>query len=174
MATNMMKKELKIIGANALITVAGIKDIPAKVDTGASLSSIWASNLRVNDQHQLEFTLLAPGHELYTGEVIKVDNYEVQQVRNSTGDVHMRYRVTLPATIKGKRILTTFTLANRSKNNFPILIGRLTLKGKFLVDVSKVSIPTPPSMDNDGFNDELRKDPQGFHQKYMSNGTYSK
>ena len=73
MATNMMKKELKIIGANALITVAGIKGIPAKVDTGASLSSIWASNVHVNDQHQLEFTLLAPGHELYTGEVIKVD-----------------------------------------------------------------------------------------------------
>lgn len=47
MATNIMKKELKIIGANALITVAGIKGIPAKVDTGASLSSIWASNVHV-------------------------------------------------------------------------------------------------------------------------------
>lgn len=163
----MSTKELKIIGNNALVTIAGISKIPAKVDTGADSSCLWASSIAVNTAGQLEFTLLGPEHPLYTGEVIAVEKFTVQQVRNSTGHVTIRYRVSLPMRVCGKKILTTFTLSDRSKNRFPVLIGRKTIQNKFLVDVSRIATPRPATFENNELNAELAADPQKFHQKYM-------
>lgn len=170
----MSKKELTIIGNNVLISVGGIDKIPAKVDTGADSSSIWASDIIVNKQGQLEFTLFAPGYKLYTGEKIIADQYTARQVRNSTGDVSLRYQVTLPTKIQGRIIRARFTLADRSSNRFPVLIGRKTLQNKFLVDVSKVAVARPSTFDNTGLNHELTKDPQAFHQKYMKSTNKTK
>ncbi len=157
-----------IIGNNALITVAGIKDVPAKIDTGANSSSIWASNIKVNEDRELEFTLFAPESEFYTGEKLTTKAFRVRRVRNSTGDEQLRYRVELPVVIEGKEMVTGFTLADRSRNNFPILIGRRTLKGEFLVDVEKLAVETP-GLPVKGLNKELDADPLEFHKKYMEN-----
>lgn len=164
----MTKKELTIIGSNALVEVAGIKNIPAKVDTGADSSSIWASSIKINDQNQLEFVLFAPGYELYTGECIVTEEFDVRRVRNSTGDSTIRYRAALSAKIKNRKIRANFTLADRSHNHFPILIGRKTLQNKFLVDVSRVAIPRPAMLTPAALRAELKSDPKTFHQKYMS------
>jgi glutathione synthase/RimK-type ligase-like ATP-grasp enzyme len=45
--------------------------------------------------------------------------------------------VTLPIKIAGKRFRVHFTLADRSRSNFPILLGKRFLNKKFLVDVSQ-------------------------------------
>ncbi len=163
----MTTRDLTIIGNNALVTIAGIKNIPAKVDTGADSSSIWASDIKINAAGQLEFSLLGPSNPLYTGERVTADSFFVQQVRNSTGNVGIRYRVPLVIKIKGRKIQASFTLANRSRNRFPVLIGRKTLQNKFLVDVSKVAVPRPATLENGDLNAELTADPHKFHQKYM-------
>ncbi len=155
-----------IIGNNALITVAGIANVPAKIDTGASTSAIWASNISVNSQGLLEFTLFAPGNEFYTGEKLTTDQFRARLVRSSTGHEQVRYRVELPVVIKGQSMVTGFTLADRSRNFFPVLIGRRTLKGKFLVDVDQIEVKSP-SIPIKDLNDELTADPQKFHQKYI-------
>lgn len=161
-------KPLKIIGSTALIKVAGIEKIPAKIDTGADSSSIWASGITINAKNQLEFSLFGPSSPLYTGERLTADDYKVQRVRNSTGDVHIRYRVALPAVIKGKKLRINFTLADRSRNNFPVLLGRKSLNNKFLVDVNKTAVKRPAQMDNSDLAAALKQNPQDFHQKYMS------
>jgi hypothetical protein len=51
----------------------------------------------------------------------------------------MRYVVKLQLKLGGKTIVGTFTLSDRSKKTYPILIGRKLLNRKFLVDVSKGS-----------------------------------
>lgn len=163
------QKDLTIIGNNALVSIAGIKNIPAKVDTGADSSSLWASDIKVGPDGILRFKLLGPESSLYSGEEITTKDYSVQQVRNSTGDVKVRYRVTLAMKVKDRNILTSFTLADRSHNRFPVLIGRRTLQNKFLVDVSKVSVPRPATFQNEALNNELQNDPEAFHQKYMEN-----
>lgn len=163
----MADKPLTIIGSNALVDIAGIKDIPAKVDTGADSSCLWASNINLNEKGNLEFTILGPEHPLYTGEVITVGQFSVQQVRNSTGHITIRYRVALHMKVLGKNIITKFTLSDRSKNRFPVLIGRKTLQNKFLVDVSKAAVPRQPTLKNDKLQAELAANPQKFHQKYM-------
>lgn len=163
----MKKRNLPIIGNSVLISVAGLKNIPAKVDTGAESSSIWASDIILTPDNRLEFCLFAPGSEYYTGDKITVDDYKAMLVRNSTGQASVRYRVRLSTVIKNKRIKAGFTLADRSRNNFPVLLGRRLLKNRFLVDVSELEVPYPARVDDLKLNAELEIDPQEFHQKYM-------
>lgn len=163
----MSTKKLKIIGNSSKITVSGISDIPAKTDTGAEFSSIWASDITMPSSDEIKFRLFAPESPLYTGEYITTHDFKPVSVRNSTGQEHIRYRVKLPAVIHGKRIRAYFTLADRSRNNFPVLIGRRTLKGRFLVDPSKLDVPYPPREADWKLNDELMADPQKFHEKYI-------
>lgn len=163
----MGTRDLKIIGNNTFVEIAGIKDIPAKVDTGADSSAIWASHIRMNAKNNLEFRLFGPKSPLYTGETLTATDFSVKQVRSSNGQVALRYCIPLTVKIGGRTIRTYFTLANRARNRFPILIGRKTLQNKFLVDVSKVKIARPLTFDNRALNEELESDPQAFHEKYM-------
>lgn len=165
----MSSKKLKIIGNSSKITVAGISDIPAKTDTGAEFSSIWASDISITEHNDLKFRLFAPESPLFTGEYLTVppEDYKAIVVRNSTGQEHVRYRAKLPAIIHGKRIRAYFSLADRSRNNFPVLIGRRTLRGRFLVDPAKLAVPYPAREADLSLNDELLADPHKFHQKYI-------
>lgn len=163
----MSTRKLEIIGNSALITLNGIKKVPAKIDTGAESSSVWASDITMDAEKRLSFCLFAPGSEFYTGERIETNDYKAMLVRNSTGQEKVRYRVRLPVRIGKRRINAGFTLADRSKNNFPILIGRRLLKNRFLVDVSQLEVPYPPRTQDMELNDELAENPQEFHQKYM-------
>ena len=69
--------------------------------------------------------------------------------------------------LSGQSFITPFTLANRSRNNFPVLIGRRTLKNRFLVNVSKSSVKQPKTTTTTRLSQELRIDPHEFHQKYI-------
>lgn len=164
----MKKRPLSVIGNSALITVAGISNVPAKIDTGAEFSSIWASDIDMTPDNRLEFCLFAPESPLYTGERLSTEDFRVRNVRNSTGHEQIRYRVHLSMIMNGRKIRANFTLSDRSRNNFPVLIGRRVLAGKFLVDVSKLEVPYPKKEGEQELNNELVADPQKFHRKYMS------
>lgn len=118
----------------------GVKKIPAKVDTGADASSIWCSKIRLV-QGELRCIFFAKGSEFYTGETIifGMDNVSLTRISNSFGHRELRYKVKIPIVVKGRLIKATFTLTDRSTKLYPVLIGRSTLQGKFLVDVSKGS-----------------------------------
>lgn len=158
-----------VIGSTELVNVAGINSIPAKIDTGADTSAIWASNIDMKKDGTLVFTLFDSKSPFYTGEKIETHDYLVKTVRSSHGDIQIRYRVKLPVTINGKSFVTTFTLANRSRNHFPVLIGRHTLEGRFLVDVERSCVERPSSKKSIRLNKEMREDPYKFHQKYLNN-----
>ena len=164
--TDERQADLKIVGSTEYIEIAGIKDVPAKIDTGADSSAIWASNIVMDENGVLSFTLFDEKSPLYTGERLESSDYSVRIVRSSHGDEQIRYRVSLPVTIMGDSFVTNFTLANRSRNNFPVLIGRHTLSGRFLVDVSVSKVSRPRSRHADHLNHELQEDPYAFHQKY--------
>ncbi len=163
----MKKRPLSVIGNSALISVAGIPNVPAKIDTGAEFSSIWASDINLTPDNRLEFCLFAPESPLYTGKKLATDDFRVRNVRSSNGAEQIRYRVHLSIIMKGRKIRANFTLSDRSRNNFPVLIGRRVLSGKFLVDVSELEVPYPKKEGEQELNDELAADPQKFHQKYM-------
>ena len=116
----------------------GIKNIYAKIDTGADLSSIWATDI-AEKNGLLHFKLFGKASPLYTGQeiIIEKPHYLLTRVSNSFGHSELRYVVKLQIKLKGKLIKATFTLSDRSNKTYPILIGRKLLNRRFLVDVSK-------------------------------------
>lgn len=128
----------KIIGTTQYVQLPGYLDdlVPAKVDTGADNSAIWASNINEKDG-ELSFVLFAPKSVFYTGEVIKTNEYSMTAVKNSFGHSEYRYRIKLQLKIGSSTYKVSFNLADRSHNRFPILIGKRFLKNRFVVDVSK-------------------------------------
>lgn len=162
------EKQLGIIGSTEYISIGKLDKIPAKIDTGADSSSIWASDIKVEEDGTLTFKLFAPKSPYYTGEVLRSNEYTVSVIRSSNGNEQIRYRTTLPIKIDGHAVKAALTLADRSHNNFPILIGRRTISGKFLVDVSKAEVERPhKNKRTRPLNQELNKDPYTFHKKYM-------
>ena len=160
-------ENLAIIGSTEYVSVAGIDRIPAKIDTGADTSSIWASSIDMSEDGVLSFVLFNEKSPLFTGERLSTTDYAIKAVRSSHGDEQIRYRVKLPLSIGNKTFTTTFTLANRSRNNFGVLIGRRTLDGNFLVDVSKSSIERHSTPTTSHLNREMKQDPYAFHRKYL-------
>ncbi len=137
----MSQKIKLIIGSTDCIDFvdAGIENLPCKIDTGASISAIHASRIRiieVNGVEQLSFKLLDKKHPEYNGLEIRTSEFKEKRIRNSFGQAEDRYRVKLKIRLFGKIFNTFFTLTDRKKMNYPLLLGKSFLSGKFLVDVS--------------------------------------
>lgn len=162
------EKNLDIIGSTEFVDVADIKHIPAKIDTGADSSSIWASHIQVTKDGILHFHLFDEGSPFYTGKTFKREDYKVAVVRNASGHEQVRYRTQIMVTLGGHKIRVLFNLSDRSNNNFPILIGRRTISGKFLVDVSKNHTPMPAKNPKSKIvQRRFKEDPYAFHRKYI-------
>jgi hypothetical protein len=110
--------------------------VPAKIDTGAYRSSVWASNIREEDG-ELTYTLLGPESPYYSGIECRTTKYERVEVENSFGQKEERYSLTIRAKVGAKIIRSNFTLSDRSSKTYPVLIGRRFLKGRYLVDVAE-------------------------------------
>jgi hypothetical protein len=137
-----MSKYKTIIGRAESIDLPllNLVDIPSKTDSGAYLSAIHASNIREeineNGKSVLRFNLLE-GHSSYPDNLeVEVEHFTKANVENSFGAKQERYRVDFKVKIAGKTFKTPFTLADRSKKAFPILLGRTLLSDRFLIDTS--------------------------------------
>jgi hypothetical protein len=134
-------KAKTVIGHTALIRFLDRAEhwVIAKVDTGADLSSVWASSVREQPDGTLAFILFGPKSHYYSGETIMLPKAEYRKtsIANSFGVKEERYVVKLRVEIQGRIIRATFTLADRSLKAYPVLIGKRALNGKFIVDVSK-------------------------------------
>lgn len=131
-----MELPVKIIGRAENVRFTEWNDalIPARIDTGAKTSSVWASNI-VEHDGRLSFVLFEAGSTHYTGNIITTDSFQIRAVASSNGAVEQRYAVKLLVELAGRKIRAYFTLANRSTQVYPVLVGRNVLRGKFLVDV---------------------------------------
>ena len=159
--------EKHIIGRDAKIDFVDlVTDVPAKIDTGADGSAVWASDIFVDEEGTLHFKLFGEGSPYYTGKEISTKDYSVVLTKSASGDVVMKYRTKLSIRIKGKRIKANFGLSDRSTHNYPVLIGRKTLSGKFLVDVTeKADIAKKAKKVTLKLNEKMRKDPHKFYKE---------
>ena len=136
----MLMDDKTIIGRVEKISFPelGIKGVHAKIDSGADLSSLWATGIH-EEEGILRFKLFGRKSPHYTGKEIAVPSphYLLTRVASSFGHKEMRYVAKLQIKLADKYITGTFTLSDRSKKTYPVLIGRKLLYKKFLVDVSK-------------------------------------
>lgn len=141
------RKYQLIVGRTEPVIFQGYDDklqIPAKVDTGAYRSAMHCVDAKVvqeNGKKYLVGTLLK-GHPcgITSGYAFKTSDFETTVVANSFGHKEERYEITVRIKIGPLVFNTPTTLANRSKKLFPILLGRRSIRNRFLVDVSKANI----------------------------------
>jgi glutathione synthase/RimK-type ligase-like ATP-grasp enzyme len=176
------KKPAVTIGSMEYISFPSFKlhKIPAKIDTGADSSAVWASNISVTGE-TLSYSLFGQGSAFFTAEVIKTDLYKVTKVRNSFGQEEFRYKVKLPIKVGDKRLISWFTLADRSNNTYPILLGKNFLRSRFIVDVSykhvldkdesvnQITVLSKQPKDNQEFFKRVAKS-QAVNSKYINLG----
>lgn len=132
-----MLKEKQVIGRAEKVRFPTLSDavLYARIDTGAKTSSIWATDIQETDRG-LVVRFCSPEHEIHQHEQL-FEHYDRVRVASSMGHEQLRYRVKLPIVMGGRRIVATFTLSDRSTQVYPVLIGRRTLTGKFIVDVAE-------------------------------------
>lgn len=148
-----MSKYKTIIGRAESIDFIehGLLDVPAKTDTGAYGSSVHATNIheieKSNGKKALRFTLLGDHPTYHENIEMEVTRYKMVVVANSFGHKQERYKVELQVKLAGKVSRTPFTLADRSKKAFPVLLGRTLLNQRYLVDTSIVNVDRLPLRD---------------------------
>ncbi len=133
-----------IIGRSEALHFVGfdLPNIPARVDTGAYSSSVHASNVILDEKTGvLSFDLLA-GHPVCKGigYHLEATHFKEVAVRSSFGHTEKRFEVPLRVKLGPKVFTARFTLANRSNNLYPILLGRKLLNHRFMVDSSKAGV----------------------------------
>ncbi len=166
----MAEREKTIIGRDTTVKFIGeVAGVPAKVDTGADSSAVWATDIFVDKEHRLHFKLFGKGSKYYTGVEHIAEEYTVASTRSSLGNSMIKFRVKMPVRIGGRRVNATFGLSDRSLHVYPILIGRRTLHGKFLVDVQKKRVGLKNKKEkSQHLNSELKNDPRKFFEKYFN------
>ncbi len=137
--------ELKTIGRKEKITLPelGLNLVWAKIDTGAYTSSLHAEEIREEDvcgEKVLKFQILMPNHQKFTGKTLIFDKYREKKVKNSFGQVEVRYLIETKLQLAGETFRVEFTLTDRSSMKNSILLGRKILIRRFLVDVSQVNL----------------------------------
>lgn len=133
------EKPLKLIGRAEHVDFPNqaMRHVSARIDTGAKTSSVWATNIRVENDGKLHFVLFDKKSNHHTGSEVVTRTFTKIPVSNSTGHVQQRFKVKLLVVLKGRKIRAFFTLADRSTQAYPVLIGRNVLRGKFIVDVRR-------------------------------------
>jgi len=162
-----MSKYQMIIGRGEPLSFPelNIADVPAKTDTGAYRSAVHCTNAKLVKNKEgievLRYTLFSNHPCAQETEVQETTDFKQVTIANSFGHEEKRYEVKLRVKIGTKLFLTSFTLADRSKKIYPILMGRKMIRNKFLVDVSITNINRTLLRERYGVNfpeDEESKD----------------
>jgi len=137
-----------VVGADKKITLSRMEEVillpwnirlPARIDTGATVTSLDARQLKI-DGNEAEFRL----PEEYGGALMRLPIAGWRHVRSSKGREE-RPVVEIDLCVASKKIHVKANLNDRSMVKYPIILGRNALKDHFIVDVNKPSKSIPPS-----------------------------
>ena len=117
-----------------------IPPIRAKVDTGARSSALDVEDIEVIDDDHVRFRAIL--NRARTKSVqCEAPKSRRSRVRSSTGHRTHRLFVTTRVRIEGVERRIEVSLASRPKMIFRMLLGRRSLAGDFLVDVTRSAPP---------------------------------
>lgn len=119
--------------------------IPARIDTGATTASMDARNIQFFERNGEEWVRFIVYHP-ETREPLEVERKRVRRVhivQSSAEEPERRPVVEMRITLGKITQNAEFTLADRSKLEQPMLIGRNVLRDVMLVDVSRSGIAPP-------------------------------
>ena len=136
------------VNAGEKITIGGIEDVillpwgiqvPARIDTGAATSSLDVCEIKKMGGKEIEFRL----PERCGGNKVRMPVVAWRIIQSTEGKAERRPVVELELCLGSKRLRTQVTLNDRSRMEYPLLIGRRALEENFIVDVSRSKILPP-------------------------------
>ena len=129
---------MKILGRSDRVDLPGLglTNIHAKIDTGAYTCSLHCSRAEVVDGN-LEFVLLDEEHPEFTGMKFVFKKFTKREIKNSFGEAEQRFVIRTTIKIHKRTIRAEFSLSDRDKLRFPVLLGRKILRNRFLIDVTE-------------------------------------
>jgi hypothetical protein len=137
--------EKRIIGRTDKIDIPDLQlyNVDVKIDTGAYTSALHChciEMIEINGKRTLTFNVLDPGDESYVEHTCKFERFRTIRVKSSFGQTEKRYAVVLPIVIFDKTYKVEFSLTDRIRMKYPVLLGRKFLSRKFLVDVNRADL----------------------------------
>ncbi len=143
-----MKKKLdtkKLIGRKDKVDFPKMRlyDVDAKIDTGAYTSAIHCHNIKISEKDNVKyvtFNLLDPSHPDFNEKRFRVPLHAKRRIKSSIGKSEERCIIKTLITLFGEKFEIELSLSDRSKMEYPVLIGRKLLKKGFIVDVSKSNL----------------------------------
>ncbi|WP_187170416.1 ATP-dependent zinc protease family protein [Salidesulfovibrio onnuriiensis] len=144
-------ENLLIIGQKEYVYFDQLKmKLPARIDTGATTSSIDATDLQQYErdgEDWLRFTITDPA----SGKAVVLERplKRTVRIKQHEGDGQRRYVVELQVQLGSQKCTTEFSLTDRSDFKMPVLIGRSLLHGRAVVDVTREYITSPLNDSNE-------------------------
>src|ERR1035437_8073881 len=108
----------------------GIVDIDAKIDTGAYGTALHCHDIderKENNTSVLYFKFLDPSHPEYNELEQRFEEFTKKGIKNSSGNIEMRYIIKARIKIGRKIVKTSISLTDRGSMRYPVLIGRKLL-----------------------------------------------
>ncbi|MAT68200.1 MAG: hypothetical protein CMJ58_01620 [Planctomycetaceae bacterium] len=133
----------KVIGATAAVKVVqGDLTFPARVDTGATTTSLHVEQWRIEggsaDMTENVGKVIRFCIKDHRGEMEWLERkiVELATIKTSVQE-EQRYKVRVKLSVRGVEKCVLVSLKDRSHMEYPVLLGRNFLEGDFLVDVEK-------------------------------------
>jgi hypothetical protein len=127
----------------------GISAIQAKVDTGADSSSLHAFDQRRFTRDGIDY-IRFDIHPLKRSRAASVTCEAPivmeRKVKNPGGRTELRPVISTPVVVNGVQIRAMINLTERDEMSFRMLIGRRTLRGRFLVNPGRSYLGPQPDL----------------------------
>lgn len=121
----------------------GLFNITSKIDTGAYTSAIHCHDIKLVGRGKKKFVtfrLLDPSHSTYDGKLLKHELLAERKIKNSSGQSEVRCIIRTKIILFGNNYDIELSLADRSRMECPVLLGRKLLRKRFLVDVGRINL----------------------------------
>ena len=139
-------KVLPVVGWRELVHLPelGLRGIPAKIDTGARTSSLHGVVLDEFERDGEKYVRFAVDFERpHVRQICEAVHVDIRGITSSNGETQYRYVIKTPLKIGEIKFRAEISLADRSDMKFPMLIGRSSLRRRFVVDSGYSWLQTP-------------------------------
>jgi hypothetical protein len=148
----MMRRKRKTIGWREWVALPdlGVREIKAKVDTGADNSSLHAFNLtRFEDdgRQMVRFEVHTRQRKRKPSVECVAEVVGERMVKNPGGRAERRPVIRTRLVVAGQEFEALVNLTTRDEMTFRMLLGRRTLRNEFLVDPGRSYLGERPKRD---------------------------
>lgn len=132
-----LPRQMATVGWRELVDLPelGLRGIPAKIDTGARTSSLHGKVLETFERDGQQFVRFAVDFpDQHVQQVCEAVHVDWRGITSSNGETQRRMIIKTPLRIGPLKFRAEISLADRSDMKFPMLIGRSSLRRRFVVD----------------------------------------